>query len=301
MNQILYTGGKQKSPIDTEKIVKFFCIIIMIFGVALIGKSSYALITNKDENVTKKEQNNAPTVNIDKVEDKLIISVTHDKEIDKIVYNWNNDEENTIDGNGRMQLEEEIDIPVGTNTFNIRVIDIIGEETTYSKEYLVEATKPVINLDVVGKKIKISATDSVGLSYITYRWDNSEEIKIDANELDPTNIEQEIDIEKGQHTLTVVAVNINNETEIKEQEVKGVSKPEVSVGKDGEYLVIKASDEQGLERITYTLNDKKYTLKCNGLKEMEYRQKLNQGENVLKLEAYNSDGAVTEFKGKATL
>ena len=58
------------------------------------------------------------------------------------------------------------------------------------------------------------------LSYMTYRWDEDEEQTVQINS---TTTEQLIEIPKGQHTLTVSVVDINNNTETKEQEVKGVT------------------------------------------------------------------------------
>lgn len=44
MNQILYVGeNKGNGPIAIKSIVKFFAIVIIAFGIILIGKGSYAI------------------------------------------------------------------------------------------------------------------------------------------------------------------------------------------------------------------------------------------------------------------
>ena len=47
MNQILYIGeNKGNGPIAIKSIVKFFAIVIIVFGIILIGKGSYAIYKN---------------------------------------------------------------------------------------------------------------------------------------------------------------------------------------------------------------------------------------------------------------
>ena len=81
---------------------------------------------------------------------------------------------------------------------------------------------------------------------MTYRWDEDEETKIDIND---TSIETSIEIPKGLHTLTLIAVDENNKSETIEQEVNGVTRPNLLVTTDGSSnFIIKASDEQGIKK-----------------------------------------------------
>ena len=51
MNQILYVGeNKGNGPIAIKSIVKFFAIVIIAFGIILIGKGSYAIYKNIEIN-----------------------------------------------------------------------------------------------------------------------------------------------------------------------------------------------------------------------------------------------------------
>ena len=82
---------------------------------------------------------------------------------------------------------------------------------------------------------------------MTYRWDDEEEKTIQINN---TTLEQEIDAIKGLHTLTVITVDEENNTDTKVQKINGVSKPKVSVTTDDSksYFIIKASDDEKLSK-----------------------------------------------------
>lgn len=248
MNQILQTENKKNNgPIEITKVIKFFAIAIAIFAIILIGLGIYHLITQKREQTSEKPviDEQVPEVNINREEDDIKIEVTHNKPISKILYNWNQEEENTIEGNNQTSIIETITLPYGTNTLNITIIDINGTETKFQKEYVVEGNgKPIIELKLTtDNKIKITAHDISNIKDITYSWNNGEETKIEATAENLTVMEQEIEIPLGQNTLKVQATNQNNITTTKEIEVKGVKKPTLNFKKEGDYLIIKAEDE----------------------------------------------------------
>ena len=303
MNQILQTENKKNNgPVEIGKVIKFFVVAIIIFAIILIGLGIYHLVTQNKEQIPTEPtiQEQTPEVNINREEDDIVIDVTHNKPILEIVYNWNEEEENTIQGNNKTSISERISLPYGTNTLNMTVIDINGVETKFQKEYVVEGDgKPVIELKLTSNsKIKITAQDKSNLSYITYSWNNGEQTKIEANSEDLTKIEQEIEIPLGQNTLKVQAVNINEQITTKELEVKGIKKPVLNFKKEGDYLIIKAEDEVGMKVIDYTLNGKNYQINYGNKKVIEYKQKLEKGENNLVFRAENQDGGITEKKVK---
>ena len=140
---------------------------------------------------------------------------------------------------------------------------------------------------------------------MTYRWDEEEETTIQIND---TTVEQEIDAIKGLHTLTVIVVDENNNTDTKVQKINGVSKPTVSVTIDSEktHFIIKATDDEKITKVEFRINQDKeqeYELNLDSLdyKEFEYVVKediyeLKQGENLIEVTVTNSDG-VTEETG----
>ena len=62
MNQILFTETKKRSSTqDTKKIVLFFAITIIIFGLILLGQGVYGVYSkskdSKDKNISDEETN----------------------------------------------------------------------------------------------------------------------------------------------------------------------------------------------------------------------------------------------------
>lgn len=135
---------------------------------------------------------------------------------------------------------------------------------------------------------------------MTYRWDSEEETKVDIN---GDQIEQTIEIPKGLHTLTVIVVDENNKTESMEQDVNGVTKPKLDVTTDGSNFIIKASDEQGLKKVEFIINEtEKYMLNLETQlsleerKEFEYAYPLHDGENKLEITVYNENDVTETFR-----
>ena len=169
---------------------------------------------------------------------------------------------------------------------------------TYEKQYEIESN---INIEVSGNKIKITYEGDTALSYMTYRWDEEEEKRIELN--DEMEIEQEIEAIKGLHTLTVIVVDEDNNTDTKVQKINGVSKPKIVLDVDDqkEHFVIKASDDEKIEKVEFRLNqDDNQTYELNlgdeNLKELNYRVpfELQNGENIIEVTVYNSNGVSEE-------
>lgn len=259
----------------------------------MIGTGSYAIYK---DNETKNAVITKPVITETLNEDStsVIVTVTHDKTIDKIEYWWNDEEVQTITGNGRKYIEQEIEIPGGTNTLNVRATDMQGQEISMDKSYTAEE---IINLTISGSKLKIAAENEEEISYMTYRWDDEEETRLDINS---TTVDQEIDIPMGEHNLTVILVDINNKTITKEQKVKGVTKPTITVELDDaqEYYLITISDETGLDKVDFIIRGEEKTITVeDGKQELKYKIQLNAGdENRLEITAYNVDGIASDTR-----
>lgn len=296
MNQILATDNtsnkktRNTGPTDIKKVLKVFLISMLIFGVFLIGLGIYSIYKqNKNEN----QEFTKPVITIAQKDDEtVLLTVSHDKAIETIEYSWNDEEIETITGNGRKYIEQEITIPGGTNKLTVKAIDTNGQEISTSKEY---ETKDIINIETAGNKLKITAENSNEISYMTYRWDEEEETRVEINS---KTIEQEIDIPVGEYTLTVILVDINNETITKEQKVKGVMKPTIEVTLDDakENYLITIKDETGLSKVDVIIRGETTSVTVeDGKKELKYKIKLNDGdENKLEITAYNTDGIASD-------
>ena len=307
MNQILYIEqNKKKKTHSKGKIVLIiFAICVIIIGGFLLGNVVYSSLNNKEE-----ENSSEPLVDEISQEGNIInILVKHDKPIEKIVYKWQNSQETVIPGEGREEIELTIDAPIGTNKLNIKVTDTIGKTVAYNKEYTGEegdVNKPKIDFTIEGQKIKIIAKDETALSYITYYWNNEDETKIEASADDTKQIEENIDILKGENTLTVIATDIAGNSEKIEQKYKGSKRPKISATQEGTDLVIKVTDEQGIQKIDYNLNGKLYSSDPQetgaplGRNEVEFKQPLEEGENKIDIKVYNVDGLEAEFTWEGT-
>lgn len=308
MNQILYTGGNKKNggPIEIKTITKIFAIFLIVFGVTLLGKGSFAIISNS---INSKVEN-IPVVTLVQEGNTVIIGVKHEKAIDKIVYKWNKTQEYILQGRGRTDIEEKIDIPKGENTLTVKVTDIDGKTVSYEKncEYTnKDVTKPEIELLVEGSKVKIVAKDETEMDYISYYWNNEEETRVEARQDSPKQIEEKVTIMKGENTLTITAVDKNGNETLKEQTFKGAKKPTIELFRDGQELVVKVTDEEGIQKIEYTINGAPYSTDPNNtgealnMKEAEFRQALVSGSNSITIKAYNISGLVEEVSGETTI
>lgn len=305
MNQILQVerNSGSRSTIDTKKIVLVFAIAIIIFGLILLGQGAYGVyqkiintsVDNNPSGTTDEVFN--PNINLTKTEDnKLIINIQSDSEISHIVYNWNSDASETIEENGKTNIEEIIDIPSGENTLNISVINSNGKEAKKQETFIVEISKPEISLSVVGNDIKISVTSKEELSYVTYKWNTDAENREDMLTYeDRTKFEKLIEIPKGHNTLKIVAVDKNNNSTEKSQEIKGVTKAKTKVLASGEYLNFTVTGDENIKKVEFEFNGNKFLMNKDTFGEtttVHYKVKMVQGWNYLKIISTTDSDAV---------
>ena len=309
MNQILAVENKKdnsknkynkkkNTTADIKKVISVFCIITILFGIAIAGQGVYAIVNNFTQNpntpITVAEQNISIDSNVNT--GKVIISGTVPNGVQKITYNWNEGEEQTITKNGETELNEEIDLPVGNNKLNLTIVDMKNISTPYIKEFMADSTLPqlALSLSEDGTKIKITAKDTVALSYVTYQWDANDIQTIYPNEGSEAQIEEEIEAIAGKHTLTVIAVNTNNRTITRTQEVDGASKPTVNAQidqSDRSKIIFSASDESGLNNLSFVINGQRYVLPATeGQKELQYTFEVQQGHYSITVSAENIYG-----------
>lgn len=308
MNQILeYSSNKNSggSSSGSDKIVRIFAIILIIFALCFIGIGGYGFIKKNKSALTA--NTNEPTqakITIEENDTTAIIRVSHDKAIEKIIYSWDNDKETTDKVNGSSEREIEVQLPAGQHTLNVKVVDVDGVETSYKKtitsENGTDIVNPVIEISVTEeKKIKITATDETEIAYVTYKWNDEEEERVDVSEDDKKKIEFEIDILKGNNDLTVVAVDANNRTTTESKAFAGVTKPEVkiTVSADKKSVNIICTHENGLEEIKFNVNgtDIPVTLPEGNPKDANFDyNNLPEGNVTVKVTAKSIDGTTTE-------
>ena len=269
MNQILSVerNSKKSSTLDIQTTIKIFSIAIIVMGAILLGNGSYAVYQNVSEQKrieAEKEAARWREVSFNQVENLVTVLVQNNVPIDKIIYNFNGIDEKTVLGRGQREVETEIEIPVGNNILNMEIIDENGKSTKYNKELEysnVDMTKPTIELVIVGSKLNITArteTETL-LSYVTYRWNDQEETRIDATG-DKKIIETSIDILQGTNTLTVVAVDANNNTQTQIKEFKGVRKPVINVVQEDDKLAVTITHESSIVDVKIVYNGRNVVL-----------------------------------------
>lgn len=304
MNQILSTGDKQEKS-NINNIIRVFCVIIIVFSIFFIVQGTYALVKSKNEKIISSADR--PNVSIDSKGGSAVINVKNNKSISKVLYSWDNGESMEIDAQNKTELAETVVVPNGDCTLNISVIDSNGLVSKYEQKFeydpSVDLASPEINISAVPGKITIEAKDNVEMGYITYKWNDEQEVKVEVSGEDRTKIVQEIEVKKGSNTLKVVATDKAGNTKQDERDILGASKPKIVVGKSGSDLVIKVIDEEQVTKVEYTLNGTQYTQENTGdnKKEFVFKVGMKQGENVIVIKAYNKSGLVQEFAGKANL
>lgn len=264
MNQILdYNPNKSSggNSSNSDTIVRIFAIILIIFALCLLGSGIYNLTKNNEAETEKTAAPTQAKIDAEQTDTEIIVKVSHDKAINKLTYKWDTDKEVTNTGNGESTMEVKIPLLSGEHVLDVKVTDIDGVESTYqgtfTSETGVDSTYPEITLEVTPEsKLKITATDETEISFITYRWNEDEEVRIEATEEEQKEIVEEIDILKGKNDLTVVAVDKANNSSNKMESYTGLTNPEITinVAEDKKSAEIQCSHENGIKEIKLNLN-----------------------------------------------
>ena len=278
MNQILLTKDKQGAKVTAMKpIIKFFCVVAIIFALILLGEGSYNLYSSLSKNSYP-----VPVLTPEKNGSDMKIKISSEIGISKILYFWNDGEQMEYKGEGKTTINFEIAIPQGKNTLNISVIDIQGNKTKYEGipvEFsgTEDTKKPRISIENKDDKLIITATDETELDYLTYQWEGGEVVEIKPTKENNKTIKQEIKTQKGDKKLTMIAVdkagnketvsktitsNSSNTTEPTASttptaqttptgNVTDTTKPKISIENASGKLIITATDETELNYLTY--------------------------------------------------
>ena len=301
--------GLEGKVADAVKIIRFFAISLIIFGIFNIGTGSYAIYKRSQDIANTPIK---PIITIKKKSEKqLTLVIESEIAINEVCYSWNNDQETKINGNGRAIIEEDIEFPAGENMLNIRAVDASGQTESLQQSFKRESNI-MIQVENADPNIKIKLSGKEQIAYMTYRWNDEEEVKLDINAIES---EQEIKALPGENILTITAVDINNETETIDKTIEGLAseetenpndtgtqgKPTVTVTTDGSSnFVIKASDSVGLVRVECILNGEGGKGKnLDNLKEYTDTLpfELSRGRNTIEVTVYNANGQKDTFRG----
>lgn len=294
MNQILSVENtknkKKKSSIHSILIV--FSVILIIFGIGLTSTGAYSYYRNLSNNMEESivtsgstkpvittERENASTINI---------VVTHDKGITNLTYKINDGEPIEVDGENKMEVTQEVELPVGASTLNVTAKDINGISSSYENQYEVE-DKPTVKLEQADGKIKATIESKNNLDYVMYYWDEDQENAKKAT-TSKQQIETYIDVLEGTHTLNVIAVDTNGNQTKKSQKIIGDNKPTIDVKTNGKVFRIIASDDEEVAKIEYTFNSGEKQEEQVNQKDYTKDLELANGKNSLTVTVYNKNG-----------
>lgn len=268
MNQILdYNPNKNSGggSSGSDKVVRVFAVMLILFAICLLAVGAYGFFNkNAEKNESQPVAPSKAKITVEQTETEAVIKVEHDKNIEKIIYSWDTEKEVTYKGNGESTMEVKVPLIAGKHTLNIKVVDSDNVESKDEKEIISESGEdkiyPVINLEVTPeKKLKIIATDETAIDFVTYRWNDQEEQRIEVSD-DDKKIEFDIEILKGKNDLIIVAVDKNSNNTTEQKTFSGVTKPDVkiTVAADKKSADIICTHENGLKTVKLKVNEKDY-------------------------------------------
>lgn len=314
MNQILTYKTEKSKKIKLEKNLRFFVVVIIVFGIIFLAEGITGLIKGKNANIKIGE---TPQINITKAEGNTILNIKSNIGIQKLIYSWNDGIEETLEENGKTNFEAEIPTTIGTNKLNLKIIDsnsntIIYEPITINyendnptAEELEQAisndkTKPTISIESKKGKIVITAKDDVKMSYVTYKWNDGEEQKVTGLSSDEKTLTAEIDsknVKEGTNKLTVNAYDKAGNVETIEKDVQGAKGSEIVVNQENDNIVINVKNDINITKIEYNFNGEDKTIDNINQKEYQFTLQLKDGENTIKISAYN-DTLKSDYENK---
>lgn len=293
-----YREYNDKASINS--ILRVFAIFIMLFGVALIGNSVYGMINSAPE------QRDNISVSAENIGSKATIQITGERPIKQLVYKWGQGQETVVPGNGTIQLSLTLEIPKGNNILNMTVTDYYGNTQDFQKQYINEKNGPTIEIpSTTGNMLNIVVKDDKEVAYITYRWNNEAETRIDMDptQADKTTLQTSIPAIKGENTLTIVAVDNDGNRETVTETIKGANGPTFTVTTEGNNIVINAKDEEGIGKISITVDGVTTDTGDTPINEKEItaQQEITPGTHTITITVTNLSGLSEEQSFTATL
>ena len=311
MNQILdYSPRKNGKSVSTGNKggAKIFAIFCIIFAMLMIVKGVYGITSIKKSAISGKDVAVDANISVEVIEEegKAIIRVTHNKGIEKVIYNWNVDREITIKGGKEFSIEETIELPNGENELYIKVIDVNNHTTSFNKS--IKSTNgsdiqnPKINILREDKKLRITAEDDTAMAFITYRWNEEEEVTISATSDNQKVIATTVDVPIGANDITVEAVDKSNNTARETKQVIGLAEPEINLVVKGNEVIITVTHINGISRIDIDLNGEIYFANYESQEEkpknVELKLPLTEGYNLVKVKATSVNNTYKEVEGQ---
>ena len=303
MNQILSEESpknrKKNKKTNIYSILVIFSFFLIIFGIGLTSTGAYSYYKSLNKNPIERmvSDSSKPNISIEiESANKKYIVVQHDKEISKVTYRINDEEPVEIDTNGETEVRELVILPAGSVKLTVIAEDVNGVKASRESLYEIE-DGPTIILEQNETKIQATTTSNINIATIKYYWDDDEANVKEFTINDVKNVTQ-IDAKEGNHTLVVIATDIEGNETTKTQKVIADIKPTLNVTTDGEKFLIEARDDEGLTKIQYKLNSGEVITENIEGTENTKTIKLLNGENKLLVRVYNKNSIAETAKVK---
>lgn len=304
-------NGNNNKKINKKVIKPVIILVILLIVILTLGTLIYFKI--KDQNIKKKIENNKKAasdpiilVNSNKENTKLTLKVEHTDKLSKIVYAWNEDSTTEHVINNIMNKEYEInniDIPLGTNTFYVIATDENGVEGKYKNEFTnnlgEDIGKPKINLTLEkrGKNIKVNVKDNNALKKVTYRWNDDKEHSVELQGESQSEVSFNVKIIPGKNKFKVYAEDSNGNITTRERDYEGIEAPTLNftASTDGKAVILKVFHPLGVKSIEYKLNGEIFRsddIKGN-LTTVEVTINLTKENNEIEAKATSVDGVTS--------
>lgn len=283
------TPGRAGTKLEIKQVLTIFAITILLFGIMIIGKSVYAMLSN-----IEKEHDN-PVVTVDRIGKEVTVFVETEKPIKQMMYRWDNGEETVINGNDNNSISKTIEMPNGSAILNVTVVDYFDYKTYYQKQYMnlsTDTIKPEIEISIVGSRLKLTAKDETKIEYMIYKWDDEEEQRINSESEGQKELSVEVDVPKGDSNLTVIAYDKDLNKTTRTQATKGSTKPTIELYTEGSKIKVKATDEEGIDKIIIDVDGTKQDTGDTPLNQKEVVGEFNvpTGNHLIKVTVKNISG-----------
>ena len=285
---------------DIRKILTFFCIFTIMFGMSLIGSGVWGIQLNKPKVEDK------PQVSLEKVGSRVTIHISTEFPIQYASYRWNSGAETEIPTTGLTEVSASVKVIEGNNILNINVTDKYGNVFHYKQQYIrntQDDVDPVISVTSDGANITITATDDKKIAYLSYKWGDEEETIIRADEnLDTTDgktITVTITARRGSNLLIINAQDADeNMAKPVTYKIQAADAPTIELAYENGALQIHMKDDVGLKTLKVVLDGQEYTTEIEN-NPLEYTASLplSSGVHDINITVTNINGYDTNQSG----
>ena len=322
MNQILATetnSQKRKKNysnlIDMKKIIIIFSVLVLVFGLVIIGAKIYGQAKDKNKKTeTPQVALNKPQITI-KEEGSgsiCVLQVIYDEGLEEVSYWWNEENVRNRSLNGQTEpFVTNIQIPREANSV-LHVKAVGSDESISTVDYVVGSQTTSNNSNKIdiqwfykqeSNEINIIAKCEDGLKQLTYQWEGEELQTITSTSENQKELQAVVEAKRGTNKIHISATDLEGNIEIKEQNIIGALQPEIKlILENGELLRITIEHDKGFKQITITINgetavfDENHPGLQEGITQFEIDVPVKPGQLTVDVSVYTKEQPDYEYR-----